>query len=482
MDNPLFDPQIDVPPPRSVAARSAGLAAPAKPDPKAPVVGKKKAAPVTATKPGSLSAWFAGLSLANTMGLGLAAGFLISVPLVLAFTSRAEPSRRVSPPVALRPRLPLAPLPSAAVPSPPATVAPVTPPSRDRVGLAAVMDGARWTVSADDWRRTGLPDSRLIAAVFSVLGELRLASGDASLTLPLAFGEVPPAAQVDGLPGGWKKELGEAFLVAAGPKPPGKSWPAPPAALHKYLRMTRAILIAHGDVIVNEARESVIIATGSVDIGLSYRSAVFAGRGITDARDAESLLVAGSRLSVTHPNWPDLGWRAGVGRPVGNGMLPKPPDRRLAVHAAPEYDFFLPIMDKDAVVAVNVAQYKGPPSTGPRRVDWPSLDLTDESRSPDNPLKENIALVATSTHDSYHGAVYIRIRGFSRMVKIVGSGPIVDAGGHPIPGVEGWSVYRIEQDHSMLCNGDRLVRVEHWKSQADPFKSSGRFWDVASGH
>jgi hypothetical protein len=328
------------------------------------------------------------------------------------------------------------------------------------------MDGARRTASSNEWRRTGLPDHRLIGAVYAVLGELRLATDAAALALPVGFGDVPPLADVVDL-GGSYDDLDHVLRVEAGPQSPADGpGRALTAAVHRHQRISDTILIAHGDLVLGDIEDSVVIATGAVEASSTLRCAVFAGHQITVGTDSGSLLVAGSRLSITMP-----GSRVKFSLLGGNT---RPTQSKLAVHAAPEYQAKGPVSPGATVVAVNVARHDGAWNPKIRRVDWPSLDLADEGRGGNDPLAGNVAFLALSTPHSYHGAVQIRVRGLPGSVKVVGSGPIVDRQGRPVHGLEGWTVYRIEKDHTMICNGDRLLRVDHWKSQADPFAATAR--------
>src|SRR5262249_16935233 len=132
--------------------------------------------------PGSFRAWVGGLSTAGVVGLGLVLGCVVSVLLVLALSRRAAAPRPATAPRAASP---------AARPAAPGTAAPV--------GLAAVLNGMRRTATmgaggAPRWRGTGLPDPRLIEAIDAVVAELRLATGEAAVGLPVRFGEVPPWA------------------------------------------------------------------------------------------------------------------------------------------------------------------------------------------------------------------------------------------------------------------------------------------------
>ena len=93
-----------------------------------------------------------------------------------------------------------------------------------------------------------------------------------------------------------------------------------------------------------------------------------------------------------------------------------------------------------------------------RLIDWPALDLGDESRNRGDPFKGNVTLVPVSSATSYHGAVAVRVRGGSGRILV--SGPIADESGRPVPGVEGWSVYRIAQDYTMVYRGDHLLNAD----------------------
>jgi hypothetical protein len=399
-----------------------------------------KVKPWSIKAPGRFWAWFTGLSFPNVVGVGLAAGFLASIPIVLALT----PRRVAPPPAALAPR------------SLPAPWTPAPAP-RPKVGLAAVMDGVRRTISSGDWQRTGRPDPELVKSIAAVLAELRGAAGDPNRMLPVEFGSVSPSIHGPAAEGR-SMSLVRAVDFAPGPPPPEQQPRSiPTAVVLRRDRASRSILIADGDVVIREARDSVIVATGSVEATSFSHCVILAGHRIRVGSDAGSVLAAGSRIEVTRSHL-SL-WDPG-------------PRRAVAIHAAPEDGVEWAV--DGTIVAVNVARFEGPGRCIVRRVNRPTLDVTDEARGRGDPLKGNVAFVATSTPDSYHGAVHIRVRGYRGSVRVVGSGPIVDPGGRLLPGLEGWSVVRIEQDYTIVCDGGRLLRVEHWKSQADPFADEPR--------
>lgn len=406
MNDPLFDPELDLTPEAKLPPRAPG---PEPTDVWSKILSAQKGKPAQELISTRFSVWVAELSFPNTVGVGLAAGILASIPLVLAFSPRPEPHRRPVPTVAPpRHRAAVAPAPSVA---PPPRVAPPV----ERVGLATVMDGARWTASSSAWRRTRLPDSRLIGAVYALLGELRQATDDVTLALPVGFGDAPPLPENVVGPPESPRNLDHVLQVAGDASAPSDGLgPTRTAATHNYGRLDGAILIAHGSVELGDVVDSVVIATGSVIAGSTTRSVVLAGQSVMVSQDADSLLAAGINVSVrmsfpsgggmgallpTMGSLPSAGGRVGIHEPgdaQGGRQLSMPATPYIAVYAAPEC--YIGGWGCSPTVVVNVAKLEtGDARVGAdkgsswrvRRVEWPGLELGDEGRRRDDLLKRD---------------------------------------------------------------------------------------------
>jgi hypothetical protein len=312
------------------------------------------------------------------------------------------------------------------------------------------MDGVRRTVSETDWRRTYNPDPRLTGAVASVLGEIRRATGDECVSVPVWFGEVPPTPAAGPVPAGWGGDLDRKFHVVSSPPSPDGPEAALVPAVFRATHVKGSILVAHGDVVLTSATDCLIVATGAVEVSYTSRCAIFAGRLIRVSHDTESLLVAGARVRVSHS--------------YGEAEHPR---HRPTLYAAPEFVSTNP--HEARVVVISAAQPDRKLKAHYRLIDWPGLDLGDEVRGRGDPFKGNFDIMPVSSATSYHGAVAVRARGDSGRARVTREGPIADESGRPVPGVEGWSVYRIAQDYTMVYRGDHLLNVDRHESRADPF-------------
>lgn len=415
MNHPLFDHEIDANP---WIRRSPNRENSVTPKPGVKIFSPSMERPASGPNPNFFSTWFEGLDLLNLIGFGMVMGALISGLLVLALPSLVEKPQRASaltprrieslpaaspaPLVAVQddpvteipqveiPELKLAPasvadearveLPPAHVPTPREILADVPAPReilrkslrptrrplqhaqpddripRATVGLAAIMDGVRWTTSSAQWQQTALPNPKLIRAIEVVIGEIRLATGDPTVGLPVRFGDVPP---------GLDTNPERVIYVASSPRFFGQAGGIQPVVLDAG-RANRAILIVDGDIVLTAADDCLILATGEVRISYPTRCVIFAGRSIQASHDTESLLVAGSKVVVSHSN-----------------SVRRPP-MRLAIYSAPD---LVQVSHAADVIFLNAVHRKVSHQTGCRPLDWPGLDFSDSIRDGATPQR-----------------------------------------------------------------------------------------------
>ena len=440
MDNHLYDHEIDAyPTPQGLHA--SGSAVTQGSDGNRPKPAKGKAAP--GPRPGSFLAWVGGLSLANVVGVGLAVGVLVSALLALAVSLRIERHR----------------VPSARAPKSESHHSPdAVGDHHAHVGLAAVMDGMRRTVNSttgdgSGWKRTGLPHSRLTQGIDAVLEKIRKATGDPTVSLPVRFGGVPLWSKQRPNYGRRLDDLVRGLYVWTVPFEGGPVAPIGPG-LRRETRATGAIVLVHGDVVLSQADDCLIVATGDVRVTWTSRSAIFAGRLIEIRDDTESLLVASSQIRVEHSH-----------------DEPGHPRHRPAIYAAPAYVSTGP--EGAGVIVINAARQAGSLGPGGRVINRPDLDLGDEIRN--RPVKINLDIVR-----AYEQFIFVQVRGVPGSVKVRESEPLVDSLGRPLPGLEGWNVQAIERDFTIISNNDRKLKVLHRKSMADPFPAYQ--WPGRHGH
>jgi hypothetical protein len=371
----------------------------------------------------SIAKWFAGLSNPGLIGVGLAFGFLVSAVLVLALRSRVDDLR----PTSARARVELPP--------------PAPAGSREPVGLAAIMNGVRRTASSTDWRRTGWPDPLLIRAIDDVLAEIRRATGDATIGSPVRFDDVWPKLEVGYGPDGRASNPTGVLHVASGPpRSDGPRNLLAPAVLRDHVA-SRAILIAHGDIELGHAQDCLIVATGAVDVAFTTHCVIFAGRVIHVTGDSGSLLISGSKLSM------------------GGGGAMKSPYRR-PVYSAPD-DVYIGWPRDASLTLLNSRPPSGSRSARHykehyREVNWPALDLRSRDAE-GNPLEGRFRFKPFAIRGQDYVGVDIRVRGVEGEARVVEGGSIVDPLGRPIPGLEGWIMYRVAHLYTMLSDGYRMI-------------------------
>jgi hypothetical protein len=443
---------------------------------------KQASSPEGGAAPGAtFGEWLAGASLSGVVGLGLAAGLLVAVPLAMVLQStRSRASRPANPPSIVvakarpfqPPTLPrrsrpfvgppaprslvvppaavaaparTAPAAAAPAPAPAAAPAAVVVVARERDGdeapiaavekprpaitMGTVMDGVRRTTDSTNWQLSGLADRVLMRSLDVIIGEIRRATGDPTWDLPVRFGTVPPGLGDD--PGG-------VIHVAMCPALFDRSVLYPTPVVLDAGRAYRSILIADGDFVLTSAEDCVILATGAVQVSYPTRCFIIAGRLIEASHDTASVLISGSRLSVSHCYTP---WR---------------PPSRWAIYSAPD---LVTIANAAHVIFLNSGRRHVSHQSGCRPLDWPALDFDDVNRDA-RPIawKGRIAAIRGSRRHP-DGGFDLRVEGVADPIHVEIGSPIIEPGGQIVPELAGWQAYRSTTEYVMLYKGRRLMEL-----------------------
>jgi hypothetical protein len=389
--------------------------------------------------------WLDRLRLSDIMMIGVVVGLILASPLLFRLMAANQPKFKMveAGPVA---RPILAPAPA---PAPPPIQVPVTPPvnpgTRPVVGLARVMDGVRSSAASSDWFRAGQPDSDLVLGVQAILDEVKEAAGEDRDRMPVQFDEVK-ATQFLPVGRNGESRIAEGMLhVTTSPMlADGRRGPA----VLEVARAERSILVAHGDILISSANDCLIVATGAVRVNQSKRCAIIAGRIAEASNDEGSLIVSGSKLSADQFTW---------------GRQNHDP---TSVYAAP--DLLQASRSYDLVVInsplddIRESRFAGIHSRTLRSIRWPTLDLADESLADRIDLDESVAFLPRPIDGSREYGIDVRTRHRSGAAAFAtGIGPILDPDGKPLEELDGWNIYRISRNYTMLFKGDRLVDVGH---------------------
>ena len=295
------------------------------------------------------------------------------------------------------------------------------------IGMKAVMDGVRRTAWSKDWRRSGLADPELMRSVDLILWELRQATGDPNLTLPVRFGEVSP-------------EFGDkrtgVLHVAVGPAAFDRNIRVPSPTVLNAGWASRSILIADGDIVLSVASDCLIVATGAVEVSRSTRCVIIAGRLIQAISDTASVLISGSRLRVS------------------SSGVPNRPLRRAAIYSAPD---LVDVTHAEGAIFLNSENQRISLRSDCRSLGWPALDFDDADRAaPTIGWEGRIAPVLGSWSPS-DGGFELRVEGVDGTVHVEIGAPILDPSGRPVPELVGWRAYRSTMQYAMLFKNDEFM-------------------------
>jgi hypothetical protein len=276
------------------------------------------------------------------LGVGFAAGIMITAPLMLAVRTDSSlvaprpaplPLRtlpvRVAPAspanVPRRPALQVAgrktavrppPVPASAAPRPaPVVVPPLQEDATEPLPVASseglkrlrdeyrrmpvlrletVMDGVRRACGSAAWQRGGWRDYRLEFALDELIYRVKRATERPDLKLPVRFGEVPAGVA----------ENAKGVLTAA--------------RSVKLRSATGCIFLVDGDVDVVEARECVILTTGEAKVPYGSGNIILAGGALEGAENRShyhprlSLWISGTSISIRNSSGLVLSAPAGV--------------------------------------------------------------------------------------------------------------------------------------------------------------------------
>ena len=299
------------------------------------------------------------------------------------------------------------------------------------IGMKAVMDGVRRTARSRVWQRSGLADPGLMQSIDLIFRELRLATGDPTLALPVRFGDVPP---------GLGDDLVGVLHVAMSPALFDRNARGPSPTVLDGGRASRSILIADGDIVLASAEDCLILATGAVEMSWSTRCVVIAGLFIETTFDTSSVLISGSQVSVRQ------------------AVLPSRPPRGRAIYSAPD---LVTVSIAKGVIFLNAGEWDVSIGDECRPLEWPALDFDDANReSPPFAWEGRIAPVPDAR--SYPGGgVDLRVEGVDGPIHVEIGEPILDPEGRLVPELAGWRAYRSTNQHMMFYKDTRLTATSN---------------------
>jgi hypothetical protein len=277
------------------------------------------------------------------------------------------------------------------------------------------------------------------------------------VALPVRFGAVAPGHDIDAGAASPLKHIDRRLVVASGSRDP-----LTPGVL-KAEKATESILIAHGDVVLNNADHCLIVATGAVEVTQAISCTIFAGRVIDAVNDLEGVLISGSKLRIQLTNHMMRAW-------TRKGIYSAPDVLTINGHGVKNDTIFL----NSAPAPRDGSQAVAPGDAECRSIDWPGLDFADASRSEGNQLEGRVFFLVTmypfARLSLRGGGVFVEVPHAvlgldDTLGKVTPEGWCVDPRGRPIPGLEGWRVYRHAVGYTMVSHGPQLLDVEHRRHQ-----------------
>lgn len=151
-----------------------------------------------------------------------------------------------------------------------------------------ILGRVRRAASSDEWQKPGWKDPLLEAGLNQLIDQVKQATKNDGLRLPVGFGDVQPRTEreIRGL------GAGGLYVLKGG----------------SVAHAQRSIFLVDGSLHISHAQDCVIVARGAVDISHGRGNVVLAGHYVHTSHDGDSrqpsgsLLMSGSILDVSHSN------------------------------------------------------------------------------------------------------------------------------------------------------------------------------------